>query len=320
MSDAAPPPIPVSVVVMTRDEEANIAACLAGLGRFAEVFVVDSESRDRTATLAAGLGARVVTFRWNRRYPKKKQWCLDTLPFGFPWVLYIDADERVPPALAAEIAARFAAGPEAPAGSAAGYFIEGRPVFLGRRLRFGQRNRKLILFDRRRARFPDCPDLDVAAMWEVEGHYQPCLAGRAGLLRAHLWHEDSKPLYAWIERHNRYSDWEAALRRDGRLRALAGHEPPWRRMLKIAFDRLPGRPLLAFLHSYVWKLGFLDGQAGFHYAAARAFYYWQVAAKRLALEAGDRAQAAGSTLSEASPLSALTSSNARRRTNGSAMR
>ena len=160
-----------------------------------------------------------------------------------------------------------------------GYFIDGRPVFLGRRLRFGTGNRKLALFDRRKARFPLAPDLDVATMWEVEGHYQPVIAGTVGRLRHSLDHTDDKPVAAWFERHARYADWEAALRSDGRMRELIELESTARRWLKMGFNRLPARPLLVFLHGYVLRLGFLDGGPGLQHALARAFYYWQIGVK-----------------------------------------
>lgn len=278
-------PIPVSVVVMTRDEAANIGPCLAELGRFSQVFVVDSDSVDDTATRAGVLGATVVRFRWNGRLPKKKQWCLDSLPFRHDWVLFVDADERLTPPLAEEIAALMARGP-----TAAGYYVDGVPEFLGRRLRFGARNRKLALFDRRLGRFPDCPDLDVATMWEVEGHFQPVIRGPVARLGNSMVHADCKPPFAWFDRHNRYSDWEAALRRDGRLERLTtASETGLRLHLKRLMARVPCRPLLAFLHSWLWRLGFLDGRAGFHFAAARAFYYWQIDAKLYAAGAGRNA-------------------------------
>jgi len=266
--------IPVAAIVMTRDEAANLPACLAPLDGFAQVFVVDSASTDGTAQIAAAHGATVVPFHWNGDYPKKKQWCLDHLQFTQDWVLFVDADERLTDALVAEIAALMAQGPRH-----AAYYVDGRPVFLGRELRFGAGNRKLALLDRRRARFPVVPDLDVARMWEVEGHYQPDVDGTVGRLRAPLRHADGKALAAWFDRHNRYSDWEAALRTDGRMDALIARERGGRRWLKRVLAGLPLRPLAVFLHSYVLRLGFLDGTAGFHHALARAFYHWQIGVK-----------------------------------------
>lgn len=266
--------IPVSVIVMTKDEEANIAKCLRALRGFDQVFVVDSGSRDRTCPIAADLGATVVPFTWNGRYPKKKQWCLDELPFRHDWVLYVDADEEASPELAREIAGVVAGPPRH-----AGYFVGYDYVFLGRVLRHGHRVYKLVLLNRHKARFPERDDLDVANMWEVEGHYQPLIEGTTGVLRARMRHDDHATLYHYFERHNRYSDWEGVLR--ARRTLLDGDEPQptGRRALKALFARLPAKGLVAFLHSFVAKAGFLDGRAGFHYAVARGLYYWQIGLK-----------------------------------------
>lgn len=271
--------IPVSVVVMTRNEAANIPACLASLSRFDQIFVVDSRSSDATVAIVRRHGLDPVRFDWNGRYPKKKQWCLDTLPFRRDWVLFVDADERVTPSLADELAARFA--PPGPPAGVAAFFVDSRPVVLGRRLRFGTRYRKIALIDRAKARFPDCHDLDIDRMWEVEGHYQPLVDGAIRRLKAPLLHDDLKPLSTWFARHDRYSDWEAVLEEEpSRRDAALSAETPGRRVLKRIFRRLPARPLLVFLHAYVLRLGFLDGVAGLHHATGRAFYYWQVSYKR----------------------------------------
>src|SRR5207302_10338678 len=87
--------IPVSVIVMTKDEEQNIAKCLRSVRDFAEVFVVDSGSADRTCALAEGMGGKVIAFRWNGKYPKKKQWCIVNLTFAHDWVFIVDAEEDV---------------------------------------------------------------------------------------------------------------------------------------------------------------------------------------------------------------------------------
>jgi glycosyltransferase involved in cell wall biosynthesis len=270
--------IPVSVIVMTLNEAANIGPCLEALSRFDQVFVVDSGSGDGTAGIAAGHGAIVVPFQWNGSYPKKKQWCLEHLPFRHDWVLYCDADERVTPELADEIALLMAAGPRT-GPRLAGYFIFGQPVFGGKRHRHGAWNSKLALLDRQRASFPPFPDLDIDTMWEVEGHYQPDIQGAAGQLRYPMIHDEATSLHAWFDRHNRYSDWEAALLVDGRHRNLGRREQGLRRHLKRIFGSVPGRPLTAFLHSYLLRLGFLDGMPGLDRAMARGFYYWQIGVK-----------------------------------------
>jgi hypothetical protein len=266
--------IPVSVVVMTLNESSNIGPCLEALGRFDQIFVVDSGSGDGTAEIAASLGATVVPFQWNGAYPKKKQWCLENLPFRHTWVLYCDADERITPQLGHEIALLMLSESEK-----AGYFIHGQPVFGGVRHRHGAWNRKLALLNRRHASFPAFPDLDIDTMWEVEGHYQPELQGPAGQLVNPMIHEEATSLHAWFDRHNRYSDWEAALLADRRHGQLSRREQGFRRLLKQVFAGLPGRPAAAFLHGYILRRGFLDGIPGLDRAMARAFYYWQIGVK-----------------------------------------
>ena len=88
--------IPVSVVTLSLNEEVNIEACIGSLQRFDEVWVVDSNSIDRTREIAQSMGAKVVTFTWNRKYPKKKQWAYENLPFANRWVMFVDADEPSP--------------------------------------------------------------------------------------------------------------------------------------------------------------------------------------------------------------------------------
>lgn len=321
--------IPVTVVVMTRNEAANIALCLAPLTRFAQVLVVDSHSEDGTAAIAAAKGVDVLPFRWNGRYPKKKQWCLSHPAIRHDWVLFIDADERATPQLVAEIGRLLRADPPH-----AAYFIDSRPVWLGRALRHGTPYRKIALLHRRRARFPVCPDLHVSRMWEVEGHYQPVIDGTVGRLSSSMLHADAKPPAAWFDRHNRYSDWEAALAHGGGAEALLAGERGSRRLGKRLLAALPGRPLLAFLHAYVWHLGFLDGNAGLQHALSRAFYYWSIGLKRdwLAVSAtasqsgisgallSDGSDQPALAMSSGSPASVFTSSNVRRRTDSSGMR
>ena len=266
--------IQVSAIVMTKDEERNIEQCLRSLADFDEVFVVDSESTDRTVELAEAQGAEVIPFRWNGRYPKKKQWCLENLPFRNEWAMYVDADEFVTPELVEEIAQTIASTRHA------GFFVSYDYVFLGTVLRHGRRVSKLVLMKPAVASFAQLDDLASEHAGEVELHYQPTIRGSVGRLRARMVHDDHDDLFHYFERHNRYSDWEAVVRENDALVTTGESAVGLRTLLKRVFQRLPAKGVVAFLHSYVLKAGFRDGRAGFHYALSLGFYYWQIALKQ----------------------------------------
>lgn len=262
--------IPVTAIVATKNEEVAISRCLSALRAFSEVVVVDSGSIDKTVAIARTWGARIVSFAWNGRYPKKRQWCLDRLDLCNDWVLFVDADEVVTGDLAREIALLFHFGPEC-----AGYFIESRYIWNGKPLKHGLRNRKLALIDRTRIRFPVVDDLDLPGMGEMEGHYQPILkdaycADSLGFLGSPMLHYAAQDRESWERRHERYAAWEAGMNAKG-----AWPEDPvvWRQTLKKIFRALPFRPLAAFMHSYLLQRGFLDGRAGYDFAQARGRYY-----------------------------------------------
>jgi glycosyltransferase involved in cell wall biosynthesis len=273
-----PGEIPVSVIIMTKDEEENIGKCLSSVEQFGEVFVVDSGSTDSTCAIAEKWGAIVVQFHWNGKYPKKKQWCLENLPFTYDWVLYVDADEEVGAELAQEIGKIMEILPEH-----VGYFAGYDTYFLGKILNHGHKIYKLILLNRHRAYFPPYDDLHVEQMWEVEGHYQPNISGSTGTLKNHMKHNDTRRLFYYFARHNRYSDWEAYVRTSGDIIRSDEPQPGIRFFLKRAFRAVPLKGLVAFIHSYIIHFGFLDGGIGFHYAMARAFYYWQIEVKTIEL-------------------------------------
>lgn len=258
---------------MTKNEEGNIERCLNGLQRFDEVFVVDSGSTDGTVEIAEALGAKVVPFRWNGQYPKKKQWCLENLPVRNDWVLYVDADELVTPALAGEIAATI------PSTSMYGFFVGQNYVFLRKVLRHGRRISKLVLFKHRHAAFAELRDLHSEHAGEVELHYQPTVDGPVGKLSAKMIHDDHESLYQYFSRQNRYTDWEAVVRTNNSLLSTGEASVGLRSLAKRAFARVPIKGFVAFMYSYVWRAGFLDGRAGFHYALWLGFYYWQIGLK-----------------------------------------
>src|SRR6266851_3478720 len=95
--------LPVSVIVAVRNEAHNLSRCLESLQGAGEIYVVDSQSTDRTAEIGRSLGAQVVQFHYAGGWPKKRQWALDKLPLSYDWVLLLDADESLTLELAAEM-------------------------------------------------------------------------------------------------------------------------------------------------------------------------------------------------------------------------
>lgn len=140
--------IPVSIITISLNEEANIALCLESLKRFDEVWVVDSNSTDRTREIAEEMGATVVTCDWNRQYPMKKQWAFENLPFAHKWVMLVDADEQIPEARADEIGETLKRDGD----KHAGYFVGLYYQFAGELLKRGQRIYKLALMQHAKTR------------------------------------------------------------------------------------------------------------------------------------------------------------------------
>lgn len=258
--------IPVSVIVATRNEEKTLARCLNALRGFDEVIVVDSNSNDATCDIARSFGVWVVPFTWNGVYPKKRQWCLDTLNLKHAYVFFVDADEEVTPELYEEIACLD--------WDAAGYFIKGTYVLDRTPLRHGLKNNKLCLFDRHRMEFPVMDDLDLEGMGEIEGHYQPVLKkifqdAKIRSLKQSLLHHALEDGIRWQKRHEGYAVWQKAVN----TRFSQTDPSFYRRCLKRVFYALPAKPYAAFLHSYILLGGFMDGKNGLMLARSRYDYY-----------------------------------------------
>jgi glycosyltransferase involved in cell wall biosynthesis len=272
-STPAQPLIPVTVMVLAKNEEAGLANTLNGLKEFDQVVVIDSNSTDQTQAIARACGAEVVNFTWNGQYPKKKQWSLESAGARHPWILLLDADEIPSVELVREIRAL---APELAAHRYGAYEIGLTYKFAGRFLTHGHRVVKRSLLDPNRATHPVVDDLDAPGIREVEGHYQPVVDGAIGRLAGRLFHDDRDPVASWFDRHNRYSDWEAYLH----LQADAKRDIASKRSRNgRIFDKVPFKPGVFFVYSYLLRGGFLDGKPGFDYAMALSMYYWQIGLK-----------------------------------------
>lgn len=266
--------LPITVIVLTYNEERNIARCLESVaGWAAQLFVVDSGSTDATVAIAEPFGAEVAAHPFEN-HARQWQWALSTLPIANAWVLAIDADQSVTPQLQEEIARQVPGwtGPSAPAGA----YVNRRQIFRGRWIRHGGYYPKFLLKLFRR----ECVQLDAADL--VDHHFR--VNGPTVILRGDLVEDNRNEadIAVWIDKHNRYAVLQARDEHDrwadgggaprGHLFGSPDDRTAW---MKRIWSRLPLylRPFAYFSYRYVLRLGFLDGKEGFVFHVMQAFWY-----------------------------------------------
>lgn len=262
---------PVSVMIPTLNEGKNLARCLDHLRWADEVVVVDSGSKDDTVEIAHRYGATVVNFQWSGKWPKKKNWALQNIPFRNEWVLIVDADEWITPELADEIS-RTVQAPKC-----VGYYINRRFIFMGGWIRhcgyYPSWNLRLIR--RGYGEYEQLTEVGDTGSGDNEVHEHIATTGSAGHLNNDMLHFAFPSIHIFMEKHNRYSNWEAAVQFKGaeaESKVAGSAELTRRRKLKNLSRRLPFRPTLRFLYSYIWQGGFLDGRPGYVFCRLLAIY------------------------------------------------
>ena len=279
---------PISVLIPVKNEAANLGACLASVAFCDEIVVVDSGSTDDTVAIAEQAGARVVDFKWNGRFPKKKNWALANVPWKHDWLFLIDADERVTPALA-DVLRRTIAAPANETGAAnapTGYYVNRRFWFLDGWLNhcgyFPSWN--IRFFRHALGRYEKPSETGETGSGDNEVHEHVQLTGVVGYLPGEMEHYAFPDIGTWVEKHNRYSNWEARVQlaasgADAKIApGLEAGLARKRRLRQLAW-RLPFRPTLRFLYHYVWRAGFLDGYRGFVFCRLMGYYEFLSTAK-----------------------------------------
>ena len=275
--------VPVSVIVPIKNEAANLPRCLASVKWADEILVVDSESTDGSIAIAQQHGAKVVQFEFNGIWPKKKNWALENLQFRNEWVFVLDADEVLPPEAETEFAQAISDG-----GDIAGYWINRRFMFMGRWLRHAYYpNWNLRLFRHALGRYEKLTDAPTNS-GDNEVHEHVLLNGGTAKLKVEIDHYAFPSIDIFVEKHNRYSNWEARVAADTLLdsnsKKISSPTVDRRRKLKTLSRQLPFRPLLRFLYVYVWQKGFLDGAEGYYFARLHGFYEFLSLAKTRELQ------------------------------------
>jgi len=262
-------PVTVAVIILTYNEEANIAQALASVAGWAgEIHILDSLSTDRTVDIARQYDCHIAQNKFVD-YAKQRNHALEQLPIRSEWVLFLDADEWLPDALKQEISSLIASSPQEN-----GFYIKRRLLWMGRWIRRGYYPTwilRLLRYGKGR-----CEDRAINEHLIVDG-----LTGR---LRNDFIHEDRKGVTDWIAKHNGYATSEslelfntrAAPHYRGIDARLFGTQPQRKRWLRYeVWNRLPPliRPFLYFLYRYVLAGGFLDGREALAYHFLQGLWF-----------------------------------------------
>ena len=272
----------LTIAIPVRNEERNLVVCLQAIGsNFArKVVVIDSSSTDSTSDVAKTHGAELINFHWDGRFPKKRNWYLRHHLPSTHWVLFLDADEILTPAVKREISAAL------PGTTHQGFLLSYTNYFLGRRLRGGYPLRKLALFR--------VGDIEYERIFEhhwsqcdMEVHEHPIVAGSVGVIRSRIDHHDLRGIDSYMAKHNQYAAWEAQRLFNYR------HDPHtiqrWKphQHLKYHLICSPWGGLAFFLGSFFAMGGWRDGSNGFAFCLLKAGYFVQIACRLRELEAAD---------------------------------
>ena len=264
--------VAVSAMIFTLNEAVHLPSCLAALAWCDDVIVVDSFSTDQTEAICRAAGARFFQNRFTG-FGDQRNWALVNCSPKHQWILILDADERVTPSLVTELKARI---PNV-SGDIGAFRIRRRFHMWGRWLKYSSLYPTWVvrLIHRDRVRYLN------------RGHAETQdVQGRIADLDNDLIDENLKGIDDWYERQNRYSskDAEYEVARDGagiRWGGLWSTDGLARRAtLKQIAARLPFRPLLYFVYSYVFRLGFLDGRDGLQFCLMKATYQRMLVSKK----------------------------------------
>jgi glycosyltransferase involved in cell wall biosynthesis len=296
MNEPSDERVPLSVFVPVRNEAANLRDCLVSVSFAKEIVVVDSESTDGTQAIAEAAGAKVVQFVWNGKFPRKKNWALQNVPWQHEWVLIVDADERITTELQVEIRQAICFS------GVDGFYLNRRFWFLDGWINhcgyFPSWNMRL--FRHWLGRYEQVEIDDNFLSGDNEVHEHVLLHGHAEYLDAPMEHYPYPDTATFLEKHRRYAAWEAAVSkklyertREKILRATPfGTVVERKRWLKKVAMKAPFRPGLRFFYHYIWEQGFLDGYRGWMLCCLLARYEQMIVLKERELlesAAGSRA-------------------------------
>lgn len=263
----------ISVLILTKDEEQDLPKCLKSVSWCDDVHVFDSFSTDRTVNIAKAAGATVTQRKFDS-YAAQRNAALQNLPYKYPWLFILDADEQIPDQLLPLLKDHIQKATD----TTDGFRLRRRDHIGKKWLKYSQMTPyyvRLVRLGKAHYHREINEVLEVdGTLEEIDGYFNH--------------YPFSKGFRHWLNKHNQYSSMEAK-------RWVEEHKGNFKFSIKKAlinrdfseqryhqkglFYKLPGRPLIKWLYMVFWRLSFLDGQAGLTNATLQAIYEYFIVLK-----------------------------------------
>lgn len=263
----------LTIVIPVRNEEKNLPGCFDAIGKnFAKnIVVVDSESTDRTKEIARMYNAEIMDFKWNGKFPKKRNWFLQNYTPLAKWILFLDADEYLTEDFKREISEKLLNEDNV------GYWLRYSIYFMGKKLKGGYPLKKLALFQAGAGEYEKI-DEEMWSKLDMEIHEHPILNGKVGKIKSKIDHQDFRGIDHYIKKHDEYASWETK-----RFLKASDKSRNWtwtiKQKIKYRLMKTVFIGPVFFFGSFFFLGGFLDGARGLAFAILKMSYFNQVYCK-----------------------------------------
>ena len=255
----------VTIIIPTRNEEANIKDCIISAKNFEKIIIIDSESTDNTLKIAKEFGAELINFKWNKNFPKKRNWFLDYYGsrINSKWVLFLDADERITNEFVNELKVQIEKGFDA-------FILNYENYFMRKKMKHGIKQRKIALFKNGNIRYERIETKRFSSL-DMEIHEHPQNFKKLGEIKSPLKHFDYKGIECFIKKHIDYAAWEAE--RFLLIKNNTKNNFTLRQSIKYKLLSTNIFPVIYFFLDYLLLLRILDGIAGLKYSFYKMTYF-----------------------------------------------
>jgi glycosyltransferase involved in cell wall biosynthesis len=262
----------IAAIILTLNEADDLPKCLDSLDWTDQKFVLDSGSTDDTCEIASSMGAIVYKNEF-KGFGQQRCWAIDNIPVKSNWILFIDADEVCTPKFASAVLDAIRNSKD----DTAGFYCCWKLMLYGKWLKFSDSfpRWQFRILKKGKARYRDAGH----AMKESD------VQGKLEYIKEpYLHYAFSKGWTFWFNRHNKYSTLEAKERLQANFKPqdmLSKDQSIRKEAIKQYMPKIPGWPILRFIHSFFFKGGIFEGIPGLLYSVNISIYEYMIQLKML---------------------------------------